>query len=95
MKHIRTSHLKRWVYEQYDSMVGTVNMSTNAPKRCWCWLTLKEADKALAMTVDCNAVDMFNADPEEGCAIAVAEAARNITVFWRSSFSNYELLELW
>ena len=29
------------------------------------------------MTVDCNA-RMVNADPEEGCAMAVAEAARNI-----------------
>ena len=26
---------KRWVYE-YDSMVGTVNMSTNTPYRCYC-----------------------------------------------------------
>ena len=29
------------------------------------------------MTVDCNS-RMVNADPEEGCAMAVAEAARNI-----------------
>jgi phosphoribosylformylglycinamidine synthase len=67
---------KRWVYEQYDSMVGTVNMSTNVPTDAGI-VNLKGSDKALAMTVDCNA-RMVNADPEEGCAMAVAEAARNI-----------------
>ncbi len=67
---------KRWVYEQYDSMVGAVNMSTNKPTDAGI-VNLKETDKALAMTVDCNA-RMVNADPEEGCAMAVAEAARNI-----------------
>ena len=67
---------KRWVYEQYDSMVGTVNMSTNYPTDA-AIVNLKGTDKALAMTVDCNA-RMVNANPEEGCAMAVAEAARNI-----------------
>ena len=67
---------KRWVYEQYDSMVGTVNMSTNFPTDAGV-VNLKDSSKALAMTVDCNA-RMVNADPEEGCAMAVAEAARNI-----------------
>ena len=67
---------KRWVYEQYDSMVGTVNMSTNLPTDAGI-VNLKETNKALAMTVDCNA-RMVNADPEEGCAMAVSEAARNI-----------------
>ena len=67
---------KRWVYEQYDSMVGTVNMSTNFPTDAGI-VNLKGTKKALAMTVDCNA-RMVNADPEEGCAMAVAEAARNI-----------------
>ena len=67
---------KRWVYEQYDSMVGTINMSTNYPTDAGI-VNLKGTDKALAMTVDCNA-RMVNADPEEGCAMAVAEAARNI-----------------
>ncbi len=67
---------KRWVYEQYDSMVGTVNMSTNYPTDAGI-VNLKETNKSLAMTVDCNA-RMVNADPEQGCAMAVAEAARNI-----------------
>ena len=67
---------KRWIYEQYDSMVGTINMGTNYPTDAGV-VNLKDTNKALAMTVDCNA-RMVNADPEEGCAMAVAEAARNI-----------------
>lgn len=67
---------KRWVYNQYDSMVGTVNMSTNAPSDS-AIVNIKGSKKALAMTVDCNS-RYVNADPEEGCAIAVSEAARNI-----------------
>jgi len=67
---------KRWVYNQYDSMVGTVNMSTNAPSDA-AIVNIKETNKALALKVDCNA-RYVNADPEIGCAIAVAEAARNI-----------------
>ena len=67
---------KRWVYEQYDSMVGTANMSTNAPSDAGI-VNIKGTNKALAMTVDCNS-RYVNADPETGCAIAVSEAARNI-----------------
>lgn len=67
---------KRWVYNQYDSMVGTINMSTNAPSDA-AIVNIKGSKKALAMTVDCNA-RYVNADPETGCAIAVSEAARNI-----------------
>ena len=67
---------KRWIYNQYDSMVGTVNMSTNAPADA-AIVNIKGSKKALAMTVDCNS-RYVNADPEVGCAIAVSEAARNI-----------------
>jgi len=67
---------KRWIYEQYDSMVGTVNLSTNNCSDAGI-VNLKGTNRALAMTVDCNA-RMVNADPEEGAAMAVAEAARNI-----------------
>jgi phosphoribosylformylglycinamidine synthase II len=67
---------KRWIYNQYDSMVGTVNMSTNAPSDA-AIVNIKGNKKALAMTVDCNS-RYVNADPETGCAIAVSEAARNI-----------------
>ena len=67
---------KRWVYEQYDSMVGTANMSTNSPSDAGI-VNIKGTNKALAMTVDCNS-RYVHADPEVGCAIAVSEAARNI-----------------
>jgi len=67
---------KRWVYNQYDSMVGTVNMSTNKPSDA-AIVNIKGSKKALAMSVDCNS-RYVNADPEVGCAIAVSEAARNI-----------------
>ncbi len=68
---------KRWVINQYDSMVGTANMSTNAPSDS-AVVNIKGTDKAINLTVDCNARYVY-ADPEVGCAIAVAEAARNIT----------------
>lgn len=68
---------KRWVINQYDSMVGTVNMSTNAPSDS-AIVNIKGTDKAINLTVDCNSRYVY-ADPETGCAIAVAEAARNIT----------------
>src|SRR6056297_1636449 len=67
---------KRWVIEQYDTMVGTGNMSTNFPADAGIY-NIKGTNRALAMTVDCNS-RYVNADPEKGTAIAVAEAARNI-----------------
>ncbi|MDQ3048330.1 MAG: phosphoribosylformylglycinamidine synthase subunit PurL, partial [Bacteroidota bacterium] len=67
---------KQWVYNQYDSMVGTVNMSTNAPSDA-AIVNIKGTNKAIALKVDCNS-RYVNADPEIGCAIAVSEAARNI-----------------
>jgi phosphoribosylformylglycinamidine synthase len=57
-------------------MVGTVNQSTNNPSDA-AIVNIKETDKALALSVDCNS-RYVNADPEIGCAIAVSEAARNI-----------------
>jgi len=68
---------KRWVYEQYDSMVGTKTMVTNRPSDAGV-VNIKGTNKALAMTVDCNS-RYVNADPEIGTMIAVSEAARNIT----------------
>jgi phosphoribosylformylglycinamidine synthase len=67
---------KRWVYHQYDSMVGTANSSTNAPSDAPV-VSIKGTKKGLAMTVDCNARYVY-ADPFKGCMIAVSEAARNI-----------------
>jgi phosphoribosylformylglycinamidine synthase subunit PurL len=68
---------KRWVTNQYDSMVGTANMTTNVPCDA-AVVSVKGTNKALALTVDCNSRYVY-ADPRKGCAIAVAEAARNIT----------------
>ncbi|MGZ3912918.1 MAG: phosphoribosylformylglycinamidine synthase subunit PurL [Flavisolibacter sp.] len=67
---------KRWIYNQYDSMVGIVNASTNAPSDASVVL-IHETGKALAVTVDCNSRYVF-ADPYQGAMMAVAEAARNI-----------------
>jgi len=67
---------KRWVTDQYDSMVGTATMTTNRPSDA-AVVAVKGTDKAIALTVDCNS-RYVNADPQKGCAIAVAEAARNI-----------------
>jgi len=52
-------------------------MTTNRPSDA-AIVSVKGTDKAIALTVDCNS-RYVNADPETGCAIAVAEAARNIT----------------
>ena len=68
---------KRWVSNQYDSMVGTANMATNKPSDA-AVVSVKDTNKAIVLTVDCNS-RYVNADPQKGCAIAVAEAARNIT----------------
>ena len=67
---------KRWIYNQYDSMVGTANTSTNTPTDAAVVL-VRETGKGLAVTVDCNSRYVF-ADPYKGAMIAVAEAARNI-----------------
>lgn len=67
---------KRWVYEQYDSMVGTGSASTNAPSDA-AIVIAKPTNKALALTTDCNSRYVY-ADPYKGAMIAVAEAARNI-----------------
>ncbi|HXH19848.1 MAG TPA: phosphoribosylformylglycinamidine synthase subunit PurL [Chitinophagales bacterium] len=67
---------KHWVYEQYDSMVGIGNLTTNAPADA-ALVRIMGTDKALALRVDCNARYVY-ADPYVGAMIAVAEAARNI-----------------
>jgi phosphoribosylformylglycinamidine synthase II len=67
---------KRWIYTQYDSMVGTVNASTNAPSDA-AVVVVKGTSKGIAVTTDCNSRYVF-ADPYIGAMIAVSEAARNI-----------------
>jgi phosphoribosylformylglycinamidine synthase subunit PurL len=67
---------KRWVYEQYDSMIRTNTQTTNSPSDA-AIVRVKGTNKALAVTTDCNSSYVF-ADPHKGGMIAVAEAARNI-----------------
>jgi phosphoribosylformylglycinamidine synthase subunit PurL len=67
---------KRWIYVQYDSMVGAGNTSTNEPSDAAIVLGYPSS-KALAVTTDCNSRYVF-ADPYKGAMIAVAEAARNL-----------------
>ena len=67
---------RNWVAEQYDSMVGASTTTTNAPADA-AVVRIRETNKAIAITVDCNG-RYVHADPRQGCAIAVAESARNI-----------------
>ncbi|MFN9802542.1 MAG: phosphoribosylformylglycinamidine synthase subunit PurL [Bacteroidota bacterium] len=67
---------KRWIYTQYDSMVGAATVTTNAPSDASV-VVAKGTGKSLAMTVDCNS-RYVHANPYTGAMIAVAEAARNI-----------------
>ena len=67
---------KRWVWRQYDHMVRlgcAVRPGSDAAV-----FIVREADKILAATSDCNAL-YCRQDPREGAKIAVAEAARNLT----------------
>jgi phosphoribosylformylglycinamidine synthase len=66
---------KKWVYEQYDSMVRTNTIV--GPGCDAAVMYVKGTKKALAMKTDCNARYVY-LNPREGTKIAVAEAARNI-----------------
>lgn len=66
---------KRWVWRQYDHMVrlgAAVLPGSDAAV-----FIVREANKILAATTDCNAL-YCRQDPREGARIAVAEAARNL-----------------
>lgn len=67
---------KRWVTEQYDSMVGTANTSTNSPSDA-AVIRIHGKKTGLVVTTDCNS-RYVHANPRAGCSLAVAEAARNI-----------------
>lgn len=67
---------KRWVYEQYDSMVRTSTISTNFIADAGL-VNIKGTNKALAVTVDCNSRYVY-ANPFVGAQIAICEAVRNI-----------------
>ncbi len=67
---------KRWIYEQYDSMVRANTMTSNSPSDA-ALVRVPSTKKALAMTTDCNSAYVY-ANPYKGAMIAVAEARRNI-----------------
>ncbi|MEL6695296.1 MAG: phosphoribosylformylglycinamidine synthase subunit PurL [Bacteroidota bacterium] len=67
---------KRWITEQYDSMVGTANMSTNALSDA-AVVRVRGTKKAIAVTADCNSRYVYS-NPEKGAALAVSESARNL-----------------
>jgi phosphoribosylformylglycinamidine synthase len=66
---------KNWIFRQYDHTVraGTVV----PPGSDAAVFYVREADKYLAATTDCNHL-YCRLDPREGAKIAVAEAARNL-----------------
>ena len=67
---------KRWVYEQYDTMVRT-NTVEGPGKADAGVIRLKGTEKGLSMKTDCNGRYVY-LDPREGGKMAVAEAARNV-----------------
>jgi phosphoribosylformylglycinamidine synthase len=68
---------KRWIFEQYDSMVRTNTVL--GPGGDAALLRLKETGQGLAMAVDGNGRYSF-LSPRRGAQLAVAEAARNVSV---------------
>lgn len=67
---------KHWVYEQYDHMVQT-NTVVLPGIGDSAVLRLKDSNKAIAVTMDCNGRYCY-LDPYRGAQIAVAEASRNL-----------------
>jgi phosphoribosylformylglycinamidine synthase len=67
---------KNWVYRQYDHTVRTGTVVR--PGSDAAVFHLREANKFLAATTDCNSLYCL-LDTREGGKIAVAEAARNLT----------------
>ena len=66
---------KKWVYEQYDSMVRTNTVV--GPGCDAAVVRIKGTNKALAVKTDCNGRYVY-LNPKEGTKIAVAESARNV-----------------
>ncbi|MDO8794480.1 MAG: phosphoribosylformylglycinamidine synthase subunit PurL [Vicinamibacterales bacterium] len=66
---------KQWVYRQYDHMVRTNTVIT--PGMGAGTVRIKGTDRALALSVDCNARFVY-LDPFLGAQHAVAESSRNV-----------------
>jgi len=67
---------RRWIYEQFDTMAGLSNMSSEFASDAGI-VKLNGHDQALAMSVDGNS-RYGRLEPRKGAMIAVAEAGRNI-----------------
>jgi len=66
---------KRWVYEQYDTQVGTNTIVL--PGGDASVVRIKGTKKGLAMKTDCNGRYVY-LNPYRGAMIAVCESARNV-----------------
>jgi phosphoribosylformylglycinamidine synthase len=67
---------KRWVHEQYDTMVRTNTVVGPGPSDA-AVVRVKGTDRGLAVKTDCNGRYVY-LNPRRGAQIAVAEAARNV-----------------
>ncbi len=67
---------KRWVYEQYDTMVRTNTVNGPGASDSGV-IRIKGTKKGLAVKTDCNGRYVY-LNPRRGGQIAVAEAARNV-----------------
>ena len=67
---------KRWVFQQYDSMVRTNTVVGPGPSDA-AVVRIKGTNRALAVKTDCNGRYVY-LNPRRGGRIAVAEAARNV-----------------
>ena len=67
---------KRWVFEQYDTMVRTNTLAGPGPSDA-AVVRIKGTNKGLAVKTDCNGRYVY-LNPRRGGRIAVAEAARNV-----------------
>ncbi len=68
---------RRWIYEQFDTMAGLSNLSSEHASDAGI-IKLEGYDIALAMSVDGNS-RYGKLEPRKGAMISVAEASRNIT----------------
>ncbi len=69
---------KRWVYDQYDSMVQTQTIVLPGAADAAVLALRGTGGKAIALTTDCNPRFCY-LDPYVGAQLAVAEAARNLS----------------
>ena len=67
---------KRWVFEQYDTMVRTNTLAGPGSSDA-AVVRIKGTNRGLAVKTDCNGRYVY-LDPRQGGRIAVAEAARNV-----------------